>query len=178
MLSTFSRTLKALALLAVGLSTAAQAQETVSVFSYNGARQATTVSVPKNPERVVVIDYAVLDIMDTLGLGDKIVGTAKGVAPDYLSALANSPKSANVGTVTCAAAEAEITIRDERCRAGRLALLIPLDAAAASAVWWLSAMTQGSMTFRFAAPPGECAFAWALLGDGGSGVNQKQGASA
>ena len=60
MLSTFSRTLKALALLAVGLSTAAQAQETVSVFSYNGARQATTVSVPKNPERVVVIDYAVL----------------------------------------------------------------------------------------------------------------------
>ncbi len=86
--------------------------------------------------------------------------------------------TANVGTATCAAGETELTIRDERCRAGRLALLIPLDAAAASAVWWLSAMTQGGMTFRFASPPGECAFAWALLGDGGSGVKQKQGASA
>lgn len=113
MLSTFSRTLKALALLAVGLSTAAQAQETVSVFSYNGARQATTVSVPKNPERVVVIDYAVLDIMDTLGLGDKIVGTAKGVAPDYLSALANSPKSANVGTVKAVDLEALMALEPE-----------------------------------------------------------------
>lgn len=113
MLSTFSRTLKALALLAVGLSTAAQAQENVSVFSYNGARQDTTVSVPKNPERVVVIDYAVLDIMDTLGLGDKIVGTAKGVAPDYLSALANSPKSANVGTVKAVDLEALMALEPE-----------------------------------------------------------------
>lgn len=113
MLSTFSRTLKALALLAVGLSTAAQAQETVSVFSYNGARQATTVSVPKNPERVVVIDYAVLDIMDRLGLGDKIVGTAKGVAPDYLSAIANSPKSANVGTVKAVDLEALMALEPE-----------------------------------------------------------------
>lgn len=105
-------------------------------------------------------------------------------APAQMLALASAVNAAlrgdtaNVGLATCAAAESEITIRDERCRAGRLALLIPLDAAAASAVWWLSAMTQGSMTFRFASPPGECAFAWALLGDGGSGVNQKQGANA
>lgn len=113
MISTFSRTLKALALLAVGLSTATQAQETVSVFSYNGARQATTVSVPKNPERVVVIDYAVLDIMDTLGLDDKIVGTAKGVAPDYLSEIANSPKSANVGTVKAVDLEALMALEPE-----------------------------------------------------------------
>ena len=101
--------------------------------------------------------------------------------PAQMLALASAAlrgDTANVGLATCAAAESEITIRDERCRAGRLALLIPLDAAAASAVWWLSAMTQGSMTFRFASPPGACAFAWALLGDGGSGVNQKQGANA
>lgn len=113
MLSSFSRTLKALALMAVGLSNACFGQETVSVFSYNGARQATTVTVPKNPERVVVIDYAVLDIMDTLGLTDKIVGTAQGVAPDYLHAVAHNPKSANVGTVKAVDLEALMALEPE-----------------------------------------------------------------
>ncbi len=75
--------------------------------------------------------------------------------------------TANTGLVSCAAQQVQITIRDDRCRAGRLALLIPMDAAAAQAVWWLHDMTQGSMTFRFAAAPGPCSFAWALMGDGG-----------
>ena len=75
--------------------------------------------------------------------------------------------TANIGRVTCAAGETTVTVRDSRCRAGRLAILIPLDAAAASAVWWLSEMTQNSMTFSFASAPGACSFGWALIGDGG-----------
>ena len=75
--------------------------------------------------------------------------------------------TANIGRVTCAAGETSVTVKDKRCRAGRLAMLIPLDAAAASAVWWLSEMTRDSMTFRFVAAPGECSFGWALIGDGG-----------
>lgn len=75
--------------------------------------------------------------------------------------------TANIGRVSCAAGETSVTVKDSRCRAGRLAILIPLDAAAASAVWWLSEMTQDSMTFSFASAPGVCSFGWALVGDGG-----------
>ena len=75
--------------------------------------------------------------------------------------------TANIGRVTCAAGETAVTIKDSRCRAGRLAILIPLDAAAASAVWWLSEMTKNKMTFSFAFAPGACSFGWALIGDGG-----------
>lgn len=75
--------------------------------------------------------------------------------------------TANIGRVDCAAGETSVTVHDKRCRAGRLALLIPLDAAAASAVWWLSEMARDSMTFSFASAPGKCSFGWALIGDGG-----------
>ena len=91
------------------------AQETkmVSVFSYNGARQENTVEVPQNPERVVVIDYAVLDIMAKLGLSSKIVGSAKGVAPQYLQSIVNNPEIANVGTVKAVDYEALMALEPE-----------------------------------------------------------------
>lgn len=75
--------------------------------------------------------------------------------------------TANIGIVSCAAGATSVTVKDKRCRAGRLALLIPLDATAAGAVWWLSEMTRDSMTFSFATAPGACSFGWALVGDGG-----------
>lgn len=36
------------------------------------------------PERVVVFDYGILDSMDELGLGDRVIGLAKKSLPDYL----------------------------------------------------------------------------------------------
>lgn len=75
--------------------------------------------------------------------------------------------TANIGRVNCAAGVTSVTVKDKRCRAGRLAILIPLDEAAAGAVWWLSDMTRDSMTFSFAEAPGACSFGWALIGDGG-----------
>lgn len=75
--------------------------------------------------------------------------------------------TANVGYASCAAGATSITVKDRRCRAGRLALLIPLNAAAASVNWWLDVMTRDSMTFRFDKAPGQPAsFGYALIGDG------------
>ena len=71
----------------------------------------------------------------------------------------------NIGKVECAAGDTSVTIQDKRCRAGRIAILIPLDATAAAAHWWLSNMTRDEMTFSFTSAPGACAFGWAIIGD-------------
>ena len=80
-------------------------------------------------------------------------------------------ETANTGTVTAAAGSVKVTIQDPRRRYGRLAILIPLNAAAAGVQWYLDVandgMTQGSMTFKFGAAPGaDAEFGWALIGDG------------
>lgn len=43
-----------------------------------------TVRIPKNPQRVVVYSYPILDIMDELGLGEYVIGFSKQNTPDYL----------------------------------------------------------------------------------------------
>lgn len=76
-------------------------------------------------------------------------------------------ETANIGRVTAAAGASGVTVQDPRCRAGRLAILIPLDATAAGVDWWLDDMTQDSMTFGFGAALGaDAEFGFAFLGDG------------
>jgi len=73
----------------------------------------------------------------------------------------------NTGRLVCRAGSAAVTVKDARCRAGRLALLIPLDARAAALDWHLASMTRGSMTFAFSsAPSADAAFGWAIIGAG------------
>lgn len=75
--------------------------------------------------------------------------------------------TANIGRLSCAAGASSVTVKDKRCRAGRLALLIPLNSVAAGLEWWLSDMTRDAMTFDFyPAPSAEAVFGWALIGDG------------
>ena len=75
--------------------------------------------------------------------------------------------TATTGSFSLAAGATSVTLTDPRCRAGRLALLIPLNAAAAGLQWWLSAMGQGSMAFSFTTAPASAAqFGYALIGDG------------
>ena len=76
-------------------------------------------------------------------------------------------ETANIGRVSCAAGQSAITVKDKRCRAGRLAILIPMNSVAAGLTWWMDAMTRDEMTFKFtSAPSGEAVFGWALIGDG------------
>ncbi|MBQ4077219.1 MAG: hypothetical protein IJD65_06090 [Mailhella sp.] len=74
---------------------------------------------------------------------------------------------ANAGLLEVPAGASSAAVQDSRCRAGRLALLIPLDANAAALRWHLAAMERGSMRFGFAGPaPAPCRFGWMLAGEG------------
>ena len=76
-------------------------------------------------------------------------------------------ETANIGRVVAFGGETELEIQDPRCRAGRLAILIPLDGTAAGVQWWLKSMTQGSMTFGFSTASGaDAEFGFAFIGDG------------
>ena len=56
------------------------------------------VEVPYNPQRVVVLDMACLDILTSLGLEDRIVGCVSS-SLDYLQPYATAEGVVNVGTV-------------------------------------------------------------------------------
>lgn len=55
------------------------------------------VEVPKNPERVVVLDYSALENLDFLDI--KPVGVPKGLLPSHLSKYADNPEIADVGSI-------------------------------------------------------------------------------
>lgn len=52
-----------------------------------------SVEVPKNPKRVVVFDYGILDILDTLGAN--VIGLPRDMVPEHLSKY-SSDKYANL----------------------------------------------------------------------------------
>ena len=59
----------------------------------------TTIEVPHNPERIAVLDMAVLDMLDAWGVGDKVVGMPKGSKIDYLMDYNNNKEISNLGTL-------------------------------------------------------------------------------
>lgn len=87
--------------------------------------------------------------------------------PEQMTALALAVNGAiagetlNTGTFTAGAGDK--TIRDPRCRAGRVAMLVPLNADAAGMTWYLSSMTRGKMTFTLAGS-GTGSWAWLIFG--------------
>lgn len=87
--------------------------------------------------------------------------------PEQMTALALAVNGAiagetlNTGTFTAGAGDK--TVRDPRCRAGRVAMLVPLNADAAGMRWCLSSMTRGEMTFTLAGS-GTGLWAWLIFG--------------
>lgn len=72
--------------------------ETVTITSLNGSKEEIELTVPYNPERIAVLDMASLDIIDSLGYGDKVVGTAT-TSLEYLIKYAQDNNIANLGTI-------------------------------------------------------------------------------
>lgn len=81
------------------------ASETIAVASLNGNKEEVEVEVPYDPQRVAVLDFAVLDAIDNLGLGDRVVGTASTTL-DYLEPYTEKEGVTLLGTIKEADLEA------------------------------------------------------------------------
>ena len=80
------------------------APETVTITSLNANKEAVELEVPYDPQRIANLDMASLDILDALGVGDRVVGTAD-TSLDYLQDYINDD-IANLGTIKEADLEA------------------------------------------------------------------------
>jgi len=58
--------------------------ETITIQALNANKEMTDIEVPYDPQRIAILDMTALDIVDALGLGDRIVGSAK-VTIEYLT---------------------------------------------------------------------------------------------
>ena len=92
------------ALLLVG-SAAALADETVTITALNGQNEAVELTVPYNPQRIAILDMAALDILDNLGLSDRVVGSASTTL-SYLQEIVSRDGVAKLGTIKEADLEA------------------------------------------------------------------------
>ncbi|HIT31519.1 MAG TPA: ABC transporter substrate-binding protein [Candidatus Enterenecus stercoripullorum] len=76
----------------------------VTITSLNGSGKPVELTVPYDPQRIAILDMASLDILDALGVGDRVVGTAS-TSLDYLQDYINDD-IANLGTIKEADLEA------------------------------------------------------------------------
>ena len=74
-----------------------EAPASVTITSLNANKEAAELEVPYDPQRIAILDMASLDILDALGVGDRVVGTAQ----DYIN-----DDIANLGTIKEADLEA------------------------------------------------------------------------
>ena len=78
--------------------------ETVTIQALNANKEMVDVEVPYDPQRIAILDMPALDIVDALGLGDRIVGSA-AVSIEYLTAYDPADSNGaimNLGTVKTA----------------------------------------------------------------------------
>lgn len=73
----------AFSMTACGIPEKNEPQETITIRAHNAQREQIDVQVPYEPQRIAVLDMPALDILDALGLGDRVVGSAK-VTIEYL----------------------------------------------------------------------------------------------
>lgn len=79
--------------------------EFLQITTLNANKEEVEITVPYNPQRIAILDLATLDIIDNLGLGDRVVGTAN-TSIDYLSDYVGNSEIKNLGTIKEADMEA------------------------------------------------------------------------
>ncbi len=82
-----------------------EAPETVTITSLDGSGQEIQLEVPYDPQRIAILDMPSLDILDNLGLGDRVVGSAS-TSLDYLQEYVTNESIENLGTIKEADMEA------------------------------------------------------------------------
>ena len=80
------------------------APDTITITTLNGSKEQVSLDVKYDPKRIAVLDMASLDILDSLGLGDRVVGSAS-TSLDYLQSYINE-EVANLGAIKEADLEA------------------------------------------------------------------------
>lgn len=85
--------------------TAEENSETITIQSLNAEGELTDMEVPYDPQRIAILDMASLDILDNLGMGGRVVGSAS-TSLDYLQDYATSDDIVNLGTIKEADMEA------------------------------------------------------------------------
>lgn len=79
--------------------------ESITITSLNANKESAELKVPYDPQRIAILDMASLDIIDNLGLGDRVVGSA-GTTLDYLQSYVTNETIMNLGTIKEADLEA------------------------------------------------------------------------
>lgn len=79
--------------------------ETVTITAFNANKEAAEQVVPYDPQRIAILDMASLDILNALGLADRVVGSAN-TSLDYLKDIVNNENVENLGTIKEADLEA------------------------------------------------------------------------
>lgn len=86
-------------------SAAEEKPETITIQCLNASGEEADLEVPYDPERIAILDMACLDILDSLGVGDRVVGSAS-TSLEYLQDYVNDENIANLGTIKEADLEA------------------------------------------------------------------------
>lgn len=84
---------------------AEEAPRTITITCLNGAKETIELEVPFDPQRIAILELASLDILDSLGVGDRVVGVAS-TSIDYLSAYSENTDLVPLGTIKEANLEA------------------------------------------------------------------------
>ena len=79
--------------------TSSEKPESIRVTSLNGDGEKIELEVPYDPQRVAVLDMAVLDMLDNWDLGGRVVGMPKSSKIDYLMEYNNNEEIVNLGTL-------------------------------------------------------------------------------
>ena len=108
--------------------------ESVTIKAFNGAKELVDVEVPFDPQRIAILELASLDILDELGVGDRVVGTAS-TSLDYLQSYVTNDSIVNLGNIKEADMEAVMACEPDIIFIGGLHPLFSLRPTPKRALW-------------------------------------------